>query len=603
MPYCTVVVEQSFTCQETHGVFDEKVIQNIFEREIKFNDTSRLQLLNFSGYLENYLWPNFSESSTFEHTVSIIILLNEKFKDNLSNIFDFMTTGDSNSEKFQLFFRNIVDLSDHKFINPINLIQSNHNNFAFQGVSYVKFLINVYQSLENSTVRKNSLRYIFLPMWEHLSETRLDSELDRYPQLRKHWNSIAASKANEITSGATIDHQPSKGKRKRQAKEQSDATSKKPKPTDSKIGKENDFIPLLIENYFIIVDEAESLEDSMRKSISYRYIEAFLELIHDLLSQLPTRRFLNTLLDDYNFVTRTRFSLHSSESSLILAMLRLIDNYMNFPFHDHAGKALTYQDTLVEHHKRITKLQQLCFKSYPDKLKDLVFSSVRSLGDEETLRKHFLLLSTQEVLDILLKLDRISTKEISRLKVKYSSSNMSEDDNFDSDELYEYAVRVALDYLIPRPNQLTEINSLSMYPTEEILWDGHVMPPASLLSDQTLALPKLNLQFLTIYDYLLRSFNLYRLESAFGIREDLVDAIKRMGPREGLRNTVVFEGWARMALPIVSFVIDEVAQPRLTSLTPAFVHSSLTVSCTAMKIWCLSELIGRCIEIHRRDSI
>jgi intron-binding protein aquarius len=35
---------------------------------------------------------------------------------------------------------------------------------------------------------------------------------------------------------------------------------------------------------------------------------------------------------------------------------------------------------------------------------------------------------------------------------------------------------------------------------------------------QVLALPKLNLQFLTAHDYLLRNFTLFRLESAYEIR-------------------------------------------------------------------------------------
>ena len=34
-----------------------------------------------------------------------------------------------------------------------------------------------------------------------------------------------------------------------------------------------------------------------------------------------------------------------------------------------------------------------------------------------------------------------------------------------------------------------------------------------ILSADTLALPKLNLQFLTLHDYLLRNLNLFRLES------------------------------------------------------------------------------------------
>ena len=86
------------------------------------------------------------------------------------------------------------------------------------------------------------------------------------------------------------------------------------------------------------------------------------------------------------------------------------------------------------------------------------------------------------------------------------------------------------------------------------------------LSVQVLALPKLNLQFLTVSDYLLRNFLLSRLESAYEIRGDLADAIKRMGPRKqpfagtGGLPKVTFSGWARMALPIHSISIDEVQE-------------------------------------------
>lgn len=43
-----------------------------------------------------------------------------------------------------------------------------------------------------------------------------------------------------------------------------------------------------------------------------------------------------------------------------------------------------------------------------------------------------------------------------------------------------------------------------------------------------LALPKLNLQFLSFHDYLLRNFILFQLESTYEIREDLEDAVKRV---------------------------------------------------------------------------
>lgn len=61
------------------------------------------------------------------------------------------------------------------------------------------------------------------------------------------------------------------------------------------------------------------------------------------------------------------------------------------------------------------------------------------------------------------------------------------------------------------------------------------------------------LQYLTIHDYLLRNFNLFRLESAYEIREDLADAISRCNPKWGFPDKTEFGGWARMALPVKEF--------------------------------------------------
>ena len=47
----------------------------------------------------------------------------------------------------------------------------------------------------------------------------------------------------------------------------------------------------------------------------------------------------------------------------------------------------------------------------------------------------------------------------------------------------------------------------------------------ALQGETCLALPKLNLQFLTAHDYLLRNFSLFRLEATYEIREDLADVL------------------------------------------------------------------------------
>ena len=63
--------------------------------------------------------------------------------------------------------------------------------------------------------------------------------------------------------------------------------------------------------------------------------------------------------------------------------------------------------------------------------------------------------------------------------------------------------------------------------------------------EHCLALPKLNLQFLTLHDYLLRNYNLFRLEANYEIREDLEDVIKRVGPRANPEGGVEYTGAAR----------------------------------------------------------
>jgi intron-binding protein aquarius len=61
-----------------------------------------------------------------------------------------------------------------------------------------------------------------------------------------------------------------------------------------------------------------------------------------------------------------------------------------------------------------------------------------------------------------------------------------------------------------RRSQREVINEMPLYPTEGLLWDENQIPSVTYTGEGCLALPKLNLQFLTPHDYLLRNFNLFR---------------------------------------------------------------------------------------------
>ena len=65
--------------------FDPEVVKEIYATELKVVSgrkpvpLQRVMVLEVSQYLENYLWPNFDpETATFEHVMSMILMINEK---------------------------------------------------------------------------------------------------------------------------------------------------------------------------------------------------------------------------------------------------------------------------------------------------------------------------------------------------------------------------------------------------------------------------------------------------------------------------------------------------------------------------------------------
>ncbi|KAL1189008.1 hypothetical protein V5N11_016905 [Cardamine amara subsp. amara] len=92
--------------------------------------------------------------------------------------------------------------------------------------------------------------------------------------------------------------------------------------------------------------------------------------------------------------------------------------------------------------------------------------------------------------------------------------------------------------------QKEAINALPLYPNEQIMWDKSVIPSINYSGEGCLALPKLNLQFLTLHDYLLRNFNLFRLESTYEIHEDIHEVVPRLLAHINNEGETAFLGWS-----------------------------------------------------------
>lgn len=507
--------------------FKESVVRTVFK------DTkgipAKFQLLEFRGYLENYLWAYYSPDACLEHTLSILLVVNEKCKAGVP-VFDILV---ENAETFKSFSKNVIDLSAN------NLLEE------FFQEPYILFLINLFRSLDHAVVRQSALRYLSLPMWAALSKTRLQIELENSTPLQKPWQKLQA-KLDELTAGdatATATGDAKGGKKKRKAS--AAVTSEGPSEESAQLQRESQWFPSLVRSFMAQCGALSS--DEPVPTSSLRHMERFAELLIDLLSQLPTRRFLKALLDDMHFlaISRRWVWLERPECLLFKQLLQSVSNVLHFEVDDLTGKALTPQETLERTNAVIHTLQQVAYAEYPEAMKDIVFSSVGELGKRDQLLRHMQLFTVEQLTTLATKMHVLTEKDL-----------QSSEEHF-SDPVF--LKELVCDAVAQRESQLEQFNLTSLLPTEKLLWDQSQLPlGSSYTGGQTLPLPKLNMQFLTVHDYLLRNFTLFRLESAYEVREDLTDAIKRMGPREGHNGVTSFGGWARMALPLVAFSIDQV---------------------------------------------
>uniref|UniRef100_A0A7N6C3Y8 RNA helicase aquarius n=1 Tax=Anabas testudineus TaxID=64144 RepID=A0A7N6C3Y8_ANATE len=393
------------------------------------------------------------------------------------------------------------------------------------------FLDHCFNSLEVDLIREQAQQLISLPMWMCLLPVRRQP-LRKVPKLQKFWNLI--KKKFDNMDANTME----------QAK------------------KERTFLSALIKKFLgVLMSVSPSGPVSMDK---VHYCERFIELMIDLEALLPTRRWFNTVLDNSHLVVSCHLSSltqREKEGHLFCQLLDMLKFYTGFEIGDQTGNALTQKEMTTLHYDRITSLQRAAFAHFPE-LHDFALSNVAAVDTRESLTKHFGHLSPNmlhRVASYLCLLPELPEGQ---------------------DTTYEkvFLLEVLVSRHERRISQIEQLNQMPLYPTEKIIWDENIVPTEYYSGEGCLALPKLNLQFLTLHDYLLRNFNLFRLESTYEIRQDIEDVVWRMKPWQSEYGGVVFGGWARMAQTITSFSIVEVAKPNIGESWPARVRADVTIN-------------------------
>ncbi|ELT95764.1 hypothetical protein CAPTEDRAFT_198998 [Capitella teleta] len=491
--------------------FNPKVSYSLFS-------VKRVMLLEFSQYLENYLWPNFKDGqASQEHVLSIVAMVNEKFRERVPAWEAFK----SKPEQFPAFFRQMCELS----------LKEDELTPREQTLLMV-FLIQCFNSLGMDLIRTQAQRLVSLTIWVHVLPARREEVFKSNPKYRKFW---------ALTQ-------------KQDAKLDEDALKK--------VHFERSFLKKHIDKFLKIL--ATFNEEGEIDAYRLQYCERFLELLIDLEAQLPTRRFFNLLLDDSHLMVKAQLSALAkrSEGRLFLQLLEMLNFYTGFEINDQTGEALTDHEMTELHYDSITSLQKAAFRDFPD-LRKFALSNVANIDTRKALQKHFGGLSKAQLNEIAVSLHLVKP---------FDESNKEEDVDA------KYLEELLISKNERRISQLEALNQRPLYPTEELVWDENVVPVEFYSGEGCLALPKLNLQFLTLHDYLLRNFHLFRLESTYEIRQNIEDSVIRMKPWKAEDGGCYFGGWARMAHPMINIHIMEVAKPNIGENHPARVRADITIN-------------------------
>ena len=267
------------------------------------------------------------------------------------------------------------------------------------------------------------------------------------------------------------------------------------------------------------------------------YCEKFVEFLTDLESQLPTRRYVNSLVQDLNLLALIKVSpmFNTQDNSLLRDLFVLFRHFTNFPVDDNTGSQYSKAQSYERHCEDLARLQRTALRHFKEKLTVLALSNYGAIDQRKELEEFLTQLTDAELTELCLLLG---------FRTAYPSTANVEVDR-------GLLMEVMLSAHEKRKTFQETVRDLSIQPTETELYEPSLLRNETYNGSRSLAIPKLNLQYLSVGDFLWRSFILYRCEQFFEIRKYLEDTIKRLHPK-GTNSTggVHFNGFSRMALPI-----------------------------------------------------
>ncbi|KAK4167677.1 P-loop containing nucleoside triphosphate hydrolase protein [Cladorrhinum sp. PSN259] len=495
-----------------------KVKNDVLKREIwdtleKENfPLKSLLVLEGLQTLEGYLWPGYTEDSSNYHVLLIVLIVNAKRRERL--------------DTWDLFSDRPADFSD-LFRRALSLTVDDSLSWTIK-THVLLFIIHAFQSLDCTIVRKECAPLVSISIWHNLStEEKRDAILDSTTQLRKAWR--ASSKRYDAADDAT----------------------------KARLRFERSWL------YTSILDFLTVVHTSNPKPEQILYCERFVEFLTDLQSQLPTRRYVNTLLQDLHVLPSLTLSpVYQDEANgLLRDLTSLFSHYTHFTVDDQTGAQLSKAEAYDRHCGDLAKLQRTAFKHFKDKLTVLALSNYGSIDQREEL---------QGLLEVLTDAELGELSRLLGLRTSYPETVAVSVDR-------RFLMEVLLSSFERRKTFQESASDLSLLPTEKSLFEVGLRRADHYDGSHPLALPKLNLQYLSVGDFLWRSLVLCRCESFYAIKQDIEGVLSRLKPETGRAGETRFTGSSKMALPIAKPTILEVIPPLVGDSKPSTVRAEVTI--------------------------
>lgn len=484
---------------------------------------SQVQQLEFHGYLENclaeILEKETSQALDSSQFVCSVILI---LNEKFQQSLPSWGPITDREGLFEVFFTRVLKLLQNDMLSQIEIFHA------------IKFVSNAVQSLENVIVRSRIMKVFGLSMWIRLQDDRRQIELQSRPELIKKWRSLLKkdSKLQQKDSSTSIFTLP-----------------------------ETTFFPWLVD--YIL----NALRNSKIELQGLRIVEVAISLCIDALSQLPTRRFALIYLKRCNFVPKARCSsvLQNQEGKNISVYLSSLSDVMDVPVDSLTGEVITPEQAMREFYGYTQKIERLFF-NYWEVLRDISYLSSRELASSEVIEKYLARLSDADMKELVCNQLKLAT-------------------NRDFDAYGRQLLNaIFMEELKTLSSAKKAVEGMSLYPTEKLITDKSLIPEDKTgLVDFTAAIPKINIQFLSLSDYFERNFFLYLTEVAYDVRGHLVNVIRRLAPYLNDCGKVDFSGWSKLGTSIENFALLEVRPPKIGWEFPSYVSAEVSFTTQGMQ--------------------